>query len=369
VSTSGGTTSGGAVTFDPSRGARPRPGTYPVEVLVEAGDQRASTTVRFVVERHPCLQIRPQPSFTWDPFTSTANLKVAVWCCGNVDLDVNWAAQLKGRRLEVEPATVKVFADGGVMDTTLTINIPDGNVDLHTDIDIEALSDAGVDPFRASMEPDHGGASLLRRGSGRLFGAAVIGAIVLGAVAALVILSDGESTVSTGSGTNETTSVAPSSGTPPETTEGPAPSATGPSPTDGTSATPTDGTSATPTDGTSATPAELVVENDARQISIFGGEVGQATFSVVNAGGSDADIGVRPPEITVGPPEAQSLFEVTEGGCEGRLEPAGQCDVDVSFKPPASPPGTYVAVIVLEERTTGRLLELEVTGIAMQNVE
>ena len=132
------------VTFDPTRDRRPGPDTYPVVVSVETGGQRASTTVRFVVERHPCLRISPQPSFTWDPLTNSATLKVGLARCGNVDIDVSWSAQLNGRHLEVEPATMTVFADGGPADAILTIKIPEG-VDLDTKIDIESVSELGVE--------------------------------------------------------------------------------------------------------------------------------------------------------------------------------------------------------------------------------
>src|SRR5947209_143099 len=50
------------VVFDSTSDPRPRPGSYAVVVAVDAGGQHDSTTIRFVVERHPCLQIRPHPS-------------------------------------------------------------------------------------------------------------------------------------------------------------------------------------------------------------------------------------------------------------------------------------------------------------------
>ena len=192
VSPAGGTTWRGVVTFDPSRGSRARPGTYPVEVSVHGDDQRASTVVRFVVERHPCLQIRPQPSFTWDPFANTAKLRVALWNCGNVDLGVDWTARLKGRHLEVNPATVSVLADSGVTETTLSIKIPDAKVDLETEIDMEARSEVRVDRFSASQGSGLDERSRPRRRSGRLTAAVATLVIAIAAIVAVVTLTDGD---------------------------------------------------------------------------------------------------------------------------------------------------------------------------------
>jgi predicted nucleic acid-binding protein len=50
----------------------------------------AATAIEFEVERHPCLQIGPKPTLTWNAVTSTATLNVSLWNCGNVGLDVGW---------------------------------------------------------------------------------------------------------------------------------------------------------------------------------------------------------------------------------------------------------------------------------------
>src|SRR5205085_154094 len=71
--------------------------------------------------------------------------------------------------------TVTVLADGGVVNSTLTITIPDG-VDLDTEIDIEAASEAGVNRFVAARERP----SWWRRHTRHLVAAAVIAVIVAG---------------------------------------------------------------------------------------------------------------------------------------------------------------------------------------------
>jgi len=130
------------VTLDPTRGTRrPRPGTYEVHVSVGNEKQPASTTLRFRVDRHPCLQIGPTPSITWNALSNSVSVGVSVWSCGNVDLTVSWSARVGGRRLEVDPPTLGVSADAGIVDTTLNVRLPDGKVDVETELELAALGE------------------------------------------------------------------------------------------------------------------------------------------------------------------------------------------------------------------------------------
>jgi hypothetical protein len=182
---SGGTTSID-ITFDPTHGSRPRPGDYWIDVVVDGDRQRVSRRVLFVVERHPCMQIRPEPSLTFDPFTNTVTMKIDMWSCGNVDLDIDWSARLEGRRLQLEPARVKLLADGSVVDTTLTIALPDGTIDLRSQIDIEATSQGGTTTFQRPILAAPRRRSWPRRRSAAVVGSAAIAATGIVALVGVV---------------------------------------------------------------------------------------------------------------------------------------------------------------------------------------
>ena len=341
VSSIGRTTSV-AVIFDPSIGPRPCHGSYPVQVSVWTGQRWASTTVRFVVDRHPCLEIDPKPSLTWDPLTNTASLKLAIWSCGNVDLDVSWSVALMGRRLEAEPATVKIAADGSVVDATLTIKLPDGEVDLDTEIDFAALSEAEAKLFKRPLAAPRSEPSPARSGSGRLFGLTLLAAILVVGTAGVAILqtrnplkvSTAEPVLDLGSdasvaSTTSSTSASALSTTSPKTTE------------------------------ESLIPpavAKLVAETDLQQeVTVNLGERGEATFLIANRGGSDADVDVT--EL-----REQNPFALALGGCEGSLEPGDQCVVEIAFEPAKA--GTYTDHVIVTDSRTGQSLTLTVTGIA-----
>jgi hypothetical protein len=342
VSAAGGASSGTWVTFDPSRGSRPRPDAYPVEVQVTTGDQRASTVVRFVVDRHPCLQVHPQPSFTWNPVTNTATLSVALWSCGNVDLNVSWSAQLKGRHLDIQPGTLMVSADGTQVDTTLTITLPDRTVDLDADIDVQAVSEAGINVVSASVLAKRGRSSHEHH-RGRLLAVAIAGLVLFGTVVAIAVSLNSDDDRSSGSGPVTTGATVPTTATTTNVTT--------------TSVVETTTSART----TTVDPPHLVLKDSAKQeITPLGTPSGLATFRVMNTGGSDGDVTVT--EFRHSPTGRSSAFLVAEQGCTDGLEPDEECIVQVSFLGPPPPAGKYSVVVHVEEHRTGGFLELTVNG-------
>jgi hypothetical protein len=311
-------------------------------VTVESGGETASVVVRFVVERHPCLTVRPHPSFTWDPFTNTAKVKVSLWSCGNVDLDVSWSAHVDGRRLEVDPLKLTVFADGGPVDTTLTIKIP-GGVDIDTQIDLESLSEDGAKRFTvvaggaAPPEPRRS-----RRNLWRALASVAVAAII---VALLIVnaLADDDEPTTISTATTAATEAATTAETEPTTIAPPV--ITTQPPTTGSTAT----TTAVPP------PRLVVVGKQDFDINAAVGGSGEATFVIANGGGRDADVHVVPPD-------EGSPFSLKSGGCKGALEAKKECEVTVTFEP--SRGETYPLEITVEERKTGASLSLSVTGRA-----
>lgn len=343
ASTTAGATLAVVVVFDPARGRKPRPGTYVVDVHATSGSEVAATRLEFVVERHPCLQVSPRPTFTWDPLSNTATVGVSLWSCGNVDLDVTWTARVRRRRLIVEPATVHVGADGGAVPVTLSISIPKGKVDVDTEIVLHARSAAPTVSTVATtgLAP----AARPRHGTHALAAAMVIvAAVLVGVVAA--VSRDGGAASSPPAALDTTSAPVPTVPEPPDTTVGASTSV--PDTSAETTTIPT--TSAVPL------PPKIVVEGAVRQaLRVAIGRRGTVTFVVANRGGSDARVRVKADGERPSP-----SFSVVPGGCDGVLGAGQTCEAVVAFAP--TKPGPLTAGFVVVDDVAGASIPLTVDG-------
>lgn len=338
------------VRFDASLAPHPRAGHYPVRVTAWRGSQQASVVVRFVVPRHPCLQVTPRPSVTFDPLTGTATVKLALWSCGNIDLDVSWSAHIRGRKVTVDPAQITVVADGRHVDTTLTIEVPDGTVDVEHELHLSARSEAGVETVLPPRAPPLPSPRVPPRPVRRRL---VGGVIVAAAVAAGAVLTVSRLSATGGpprSGPGDTEAAPPTD--PPATDAGtaaPGPETTaGPSPTE-----PVGSTEGTVPSTTS--PPQIEAEQSEQAVEALVGGEATASFLISNIGGSDAKLSVSG-SFDNGP---FSLGVVT---CGGRLGPEETCGIEVAFRPVEA--GTYASHLAVEDAEGGAPLDLVITGQA-----
>lgn len=388
------------VVFNPAGERLPR-GTYPVHLAVGTGTggdtARAAGTVRFVVG-NPCLRFEPKTSVVWNLTDGTATLGVSLWSCGDVDLSVDLTATYDGRRVTVSPPTATVGAAAGPVELTLELAVVDGRLDptLEAALEITAESEATTvtarprstyatpttaDPSpRARPAPPAapsppGGAGWLR---GVLAVVAVL--VVLAALAAARrwggVDSASAGPKSTAVSTTDPEPRAPGITAPADTAavdtvpddtvpDDTAPDDTAPNDTAPDDTTPDDTVpdDTVPDDGVSedtgpdpVPAAELVVTDGSdRAITATVGRKGRASFSITNTGDADADVGATlAPEVTG--------FRLEGGSCGGPLAPGSDCTVLVVFEPGTA--GDHRATVVVEDRSTGLTLDLQVTATA-----
>lgn len=359
------------VTFNPD-GERLPPGDYPVFVHVRSGAVQDGCVVRFAVRRHPCLRVTPVPAVTWDPITSTGTLQLNLVNCGNVDLDVDLAVEVKDRHLAVRRPKAKVKVSDGDVTWSTAVSLPDGEIhtDIGVDTDIVVIARApGVQPVRsparlASAQPTPAPAPVIPPSpvdpdTGRGGRAWLVVAVMAGAIAVAGALDGGGRSVASDGGVTVTAT---------DGTEVDGPTVTGGPTTDGAGDTeqsdtdPTKGTVTTENDTTHPSepdpaPAEakLVADDGAeREVSADVGARVEAVFSIRNDGGRPAEV-----KVSLGG-TAQDQFTLPGQGCDGALEPGASCSVQVLFHPTSA--GSYSAEVVVAEGTAGGSLQLTVTG-------